>query len=183
MRGKSHICIGKYLIRHYLADIPQARKSAFLFGCIQPDRNPATYLKGSLRAQWLRGHNYSNAWRFMCRISRRLEKKKSLNLFDYYTLGKLIHYTADAFTYAHNDHFPASLSDHREYEIQLQNHFLEYIGQNPEISVASAASIMEGIAAYHHRYRSHHTNVHRDSRYALQACCFVLAILLTPKII
>ena len=75
MRGKSHTELGNYLIRQYMPDIPSHYKSAFLLGCVQPDRNPATYLKGSLRYQWLRGHNYLNARRFMTRLSLRLEKK------------------------------------------------------------------------------------------------------------
>ena len=97
-------------------DVPKRYVQAFLIGCIEPDRNPVTYLKGSIRHQWLRGHNYRNARRFMRRISVRLENKDSWNLYDYYTLGKLIHYTTDAFTYAHNDTFPTALTEHREYE-------------------------------------------------------------------
>ena len=92
MRGKSHRCLGKYLVQHYMSDTPERYVKAFLLGCIEPDRNPATYLKGSIRCQWLRGHNYRNARRFMRAISARLEKKEKLGLFDYYTLGKLIHY-------------------------------------------------------------------------------------------
>ena len=109
MRGKSHRCLGKYLVQHYMSDTPERYVKAFLLGCIEPDRNPATYLKGSIRCQWLRGHNYRNARRFMRAISARLERKETLKLFDYYTLGKLIHYTTDAFTYAHNDTFPTAM--------------------------------------------------------------------------
>lgn len=183
MRGKSHISLGHYLLRRYLPDLPKRYCSAFLLGCIEPDRNPATYLKGSLRCQWLRGHNYRNAKRFMGRISLRLEQKKRWNLFDYYTLGKLIHYTADAFTYAHNESFTDKLSDHREYEAKLQNHFLDYLQDNPQVDVRLARSIMDGIACYHREYTSESHDIHRDSRFALQACCCVLAILLTPRII
>ena len=183
MRGKSHISLGKYLLRNYLPDLPRQYEAAFLFGCIEPDRNPATYLKGSFRCQWLRGHNYRNARRFMGRISRRLEQKQNWNWFDYYTLGKLIHYTADAFTYAHNDTFPEKLSDHREYEIRLQNHFLNYLQENPQVDVQLARTIMEGIGSYHREYSSETADVHRDSRFALQACCCIMAILLTPRIV
>ena len=80
MRGKSHISLGQYLLEQYLPDLPRHYRKAFLFGCIQPDRNPATYLKGSFRFQWLRGHNYPNASRFMHRIAGRLENKKKLKL-------------------------------------------------------------------------------------------------------
>ena len=118
MRGKSHRCLGKYLVQHYMSDTPERYVKAFLLGCIEPDRNPATYLKGSIRCQWLRGHNYRNARRFMRAISARLEKKEKLGLFDYYTLGKLIHYTTDAFTYAHNDTFPTAMHIAAVYAIE-----------------------------------------------------------------
>lgn len=47
MRGKSHRCLGNYLVQRYMGDAPQSHIKAFLLGCIEPDRNPATYLKGS----------------------------------------------------------------------------------------------------------------------------------------
>ena len=183
MCGKSHISLGHYLIDRYFSEHPRRYRQAFLLGCIEPDRNPATYLKGSLRFQWLRGHNYKNARRFMTRISTRLEKKKTLNLFDYYTLGKLIHYTADAFTFAHNDTFPTDLSCHREYEIRLQTHFLNYLQKKPTLDVRLYNTIMEGISSYHREYFSRKTDIQRDSHFALRACCCVLAILLTPRIL
>ncbi|MBQ2854571.1 MAG: zinc dependent phospholipase C family protein [Oscillospiraceae bacterium] len=183
MRGKSHICLGQYLIKHYMPDLPRKHEQAFLLGCIEPDRNPATYLKGSLRCQWLRGHNYRNARRFIRRISLRLEGKRRLNTLDYYTLGKLIHYTADAFTYAHNADFPESLSDHREYEAALQTYFLRFMQDDPQVDIALTGSIMEGISRYHREYSQEAGNIRRDCRYALRACCCVLALLMTPRII
>ena len=181
MCGKSHISLGQYLIAAYMPDLPSHYRKAFLLGCIEPDRNPATYLKGSIRSQWLRGHNYRNAARFMARISRRLERKKKLKLFDYYTLGKLIHYTADAFTHAHNDTFSDRLSAHRAYEVRLQNQFLDYLRTTPSVNVQLAHPVMDVIAAYHGKYSCETASIQRDCRYALQVCCCVAAILLTPK--
>lgn len=180
MRGKSHRLLGKYLVEHYMQDVPERCQKAFLFGCIEPDRNPATYLKGSIHYQWLRGHNYCNAQQFMRHIAWRLERKQKLNLFDYYTLGKLIHYTTDAFTYAHNDTFPTDLSEHRDYEAALQEHFLRYIGSNPTVTPPSARSIMEAIYRYHREYCTLPANIHTDAKYALRACCCVLAVLFLP---
>lgn len=177
MRGKSHRCLGQYLITHYMPDIPERCKRAFLIGCIEPDRNPATYLKGSLRYQWLRGHNYRNARRFMRRISWRLERKETLSLFDYYTLGKLIHYTTDAFTYAHNETFPTNLSDHREYEAALQEHFLDYLATDPDVTPKDARTIMDAIYSCHREYGSLPGDIRTDTRFALKACCCVLAVL------
>ncbi len=177
MRGKSHYLLGQYLAERYMADVSNLHIQAFLFGCIQPDRNPVTYLKGSLRCQWLRGHNYRNARRFMRRISVRLEQTQSWNLLDYYTLGKLIHYTADAFTYAHNDMFSSNLSDHREYEVALQNHFLQYLQDDPEIDPRHAETIMQAIYSYHRQYERLPRDIRTDSRFALSACCCIFAIL------
>ncbi len=182
MRGKSHRCLGQYLVQHYMNEIPEGYKKAFLFGCIEPDRNPATYLKGSLRHQWLRGHNYLNARRFMRHISWRLERKDKLNLYDYYTLGKLIHYTTDAFTYAHNDSFTTDLQDHRVYEAALQEHFLRYMEKDPQVDPPNARSIMEAIYSYHKEYCALPAGIHTDTRFALAACCCVLAVLLVKPI-
>lgn len=183
MRGKSHRCLGRYLAEHYMTDVPKRYVRAFQIGCIEPDRNPITYLKGSLRCQWLRGHNYRNARRFMKEISFRLERKKNLNLYDYYTLGKLIHYTTDAFTYAHNADFPTDLSDHKAYEDALQEHFLEFMAQDPQVDIMVARNIMSAICSYHREYEQLESNIHNDSRFALAACCCILAVLFVKPVI
>lgn len=183
MRGQSHLALGQYLARHYMKDIPKSCVAAFSIGCIEPDRNPATYLKGSLRHQWLRGHNYRNARRFMKRISCRLERRRKLSLYDYYTLGKLIHYTADAFTCAHNHHFPTCLSRHREYEIRLQDHFLAFLAEDPQVDISMAGDIMSAISAFHREYEQKDDSIHNDSCFALTACCCVLALLFAKPIV
>lgn len=183
MRGKSHQYLGKFLAQQYMKDTPERYVRAFLIGCVEPDRNPATYLKGSLRFQWLRGHNYRNARRFMRQISWRLERKEKLNLLDYYTLGKLIHYTADAFTYAHNDTFPSDLTEHRQYEAALQEHFLQYLQEDPQVDPHTARSIMEAIYSYHEEYEDQQADIRTDAKFALNACCCVLAILFANRIL
>lgn len=183
MRGKSHRRLGEYLVQHYMPNTPARYVHAFLIGCVEPDRNPVTYLKGSFRCQWLRGHNYRNARRFMRHISWRLERKDKLNMLDYYSLGKLIHYTTDAFTYAHNDAFPTKLGDHREYEAVLQEHFISFLAEDPYVDIRFAKSIMETIGSYHREYCKQDADIHTDAKFALTACCCVLAVLFTPRII
>lgn len=183
MRGKSHQSLGHFLTREFPENTPKRHIQAFLLGCIEPDRNPVTYLKGSIRCQWLRGHNYENALRYMRRISARLEKKERWNLLDWYTLGKLIHYTADAFTYAHNRTCPSDLTVHREYEEKLQNYFLEYLKGDPCVDATAARTIMETITSQHREYMDLPVSIHTDAKFALSACCCVLAILFTPRIL
>ena len=182
MCGRSHLHLGKYLARHYMSHIPRRKIHAFLFGCIQPDRNPATYFKGSFRCQWLRGHNYNNSRRFMKRISRRLERRKHLTILDYYTLGKLIHYTADAFTMAHNTYFSRSLRCHRQYEIKLQEHFLNCLLEDPQVDIQLAKNIMDTICVYHRDYSRQKPTMDNDAIYAIKASCSVLSFLFPCKV-
>lgn len=177
MRGQSHLCLGNYLIEHYMPDISKYNARAFLTGCIQPDKNPLTYLKGSVNHQWLRGHNYKNAQLFMRKISSRLESRTALGLYDYYTLGKLIHYTADAFTYAHNESFGASLSAHREYESAHQFSFLSFIQQNPHVHIQFTGSIMDTVCKYHCEYSRIPSYILRDCHYILNVCCSIIVVL------
>jgi len=182
MRRKSHQQLGRYLAQQYLSHLPRNHLRAFCLGCVEPDWNPATYLKGSLRHQWLRGHNYPNARHFMGRIARRLEGKQRLSLADCYTLGKLIHYTADAFTQVHNAGSGTCLAQHRQYEAALQTHFLQYLQQLPQVEVLSAPSIMEALSRAHVQYQQQEPHIRTDARFALNACCCVLAVLLSPRI-
>lgn len=183
MRGKSHRSLGLRLTREFPGNTKGRHIRAFLLGCIEPDRNPLTYFKGSLRCQWMRGHNYENARHYMQRISARLERKKQWNLLDWYTLGKLIHYTADAFTYAHNNTCPAQLDVHREYEAKLQNYFLEFLQGDPQVDFTLAKSVMETVNEHHKQYMDLPADIRTDSRFALTACCCVLAVLFTPRIL
>ena len=183
MRGKSHLCLGHYLIDNYMDNLPARYKKAFLVGCIEPDRNPMTYFKGSIRSQWLRGHNYNNASHFMARLSNRLEHKDHFNILDYYSMGKLIHYTTDAFTYAHNDIFPTDLNEHRVYEVDLQNHFLDYMATKPESRVNPLSSVMETIRKNHRDYIRRPCSIHTDTRFALNVCCSVVSLILFKNII
>lgn len=48
-------------------------------------------------------------------------------MWQYYTLGKLTHYLADAFTYPHNENYPESLIAHRQYEDDLRSYLAQYL--------------------------------------------------------
>ena len=172
--------LGRFLADTYLAHAPRRYKHAFLLGCTQPDKNPATYLKGSLRCQWLRGHNWGNAQRYMHRLAWRLEGKPRLKLWDYYNLGKLIHYTADAFTGPHNGNYTGSIRQHRFYEAQLQCHFLSSIPRGRPITPELQAGIMDSIRRFHRQYIHSPVTIGKDCRYSILATSTVLSIL-SPK--
>lgn len=178
MRAQSHIYLGRFLAEHYLCCTPKHAVRAFLLGCIEPDRNPATYIKGSLRQQWLRGHNWGNANTYMRRLSARLEQKKQFGIWDYYTLGKLIHYTADAFTSPHNARFGTDLSQHRVYEAALQERFLRYLETAAPFRGDCFGSVFEAIDRFHREYLCKPIRLQTDCHYTLLVCCTVIAALL-----
>ncbi len=175
MRLKSHCLLGEYLAQKYMQRFPHLHIQAFLFGCTQPDHNPATYIKGSLRCQMLRGHNYPNARRFMERLALRLEQKQKFSLLDCYSLGKLIHYTADAFTRAHNADFPDDLEQHRAYEEKLQHYYLNYLTSMPSADCPLGLSGMQIIKSAHRKYLQQPPCIENDTRWSIQVCSCLTA--------
>lgn len=171
MRGKSHEALGQYLLREYAPELSPSAKRAFLIGCIEPDRNPTTYLKGSIRNHWMRGHNYNSANRLISRLAVRLERKRLFSLWDYYSLGKLMHYSTDAFTYAHNEHFPKNLPAHRLYEVSLQIFFLRHLSQCRKPTVKAEESCANLLRRMHEQYMHLPGAVEIDTAYAFAACC------------
>lgn len=175
MRRSSHLQLGKALESAFFHDLPQPARSAFLIGCVQPDCNPFTFCKGSLREARMRGHNYENASRFLTRIARRLERKQQLNLWDWYTLGKLMHYTADAFTYPHNNCTGMNLIEHRLYEIQLQEYFLSQLPFLPVPDCSMLPEIPILITRNHDAYLLLPGSPERDTVYSYSVCCLIAA--------
>ena len=173
MRNKSHALMGRILLREYLPGLSKTGEKAFLLGCTQPDKNPATYIKGSLRSQWLRGHNYSNAGRYMSRLALRLEGKDHFSPWDCYCLGKLIHYTLDAFTFAHDQRFSKDLKAHRIYEARLQNFFLAQVRRRPIPSGRFRGSPALLIRSMHASYSRLPGNIETDTDYAFRTSCLL----------
>lgn len=174
MHAQSHYQLGQHLTQLYLKQSPRRHRTAFMLGCLEPDRNPITYLKGSIRCHWLRGHHWLNAQRYMQRISQRLERRTQLNSLDFYTLGKLIHYTADAFTYAHNEFFRQGLSEHRNYERLLNQQFLTYIKEESLVTFSINRPIMDAIRTHHGSYSNQPGSIRLDCIYSTGVCCGIM---------
>ncbi len=167
MKQESHRLLGHYLINQLQVQPKRHHTRAFLIGCVEPDRNPLSYLKGSIRSRWFYGHNYQNADRWIERHINRLSRKNHWNLWNYYCMGKLIHYTSDAFTYVHNNCFADSIAAHRAYEDKLQKQFLLCLKRQdtaPEAFHADPNAFFRGV---HDCYLESAANVHRDCQYIL----------------
>ena len=178
MKAKCHRTLGDYLVRNYMHNHSRFHIRAFLIGCTEPDKNPMTYFKGSFRCQLLRGHDWESAQRYMQRIASRLEQRTKFRLMDYYTLGKLIHYIADAFTFAHNNSFCFNLRTHRDYERMLQEYFLSCFQDLLPETVTFSGSIMDLIRHHHDHYCQLESGVHNDSQFSIRVACAVIEQLL-----
>lgn len=102
MQKRTHTLLARTLLRSETGFSARRFELAFLFGSFQPDVNPFSYLKGSLHYNKLKGHNYNNSRAYINARILKLQRRRRWTIWQYYTLGKLTHYLADAYTYPHN---------------------------------------------------------------------------------
>lgn len=179
MRAGSHRQLGIYLADCYLPNLPKRYFKAFLLGCTQPDKNPTTYIKGSIRNRLLHGHDYASAKRYLFRLIRILKKRKSWRMMDYYRLGKVLHYIADAFTHAHSDTFSGPISQHRRYEHTLHLQFLQRLKRPPKDFPKIHEDVITNIEKYHRLYRQTAPGISTDIHYCIGVSCMVMQMLTT----
>ena len=175
MQKRSHRLLASALLRSQQGFHAKRFELAFLFGSFQPDCNPLTYLKGSWRGQKLRGHNFSNSQLYIYTRIHRLQRRTHWTMWQYYTLGKLTHYLADAFTYPHNEHYPESLIAHRQYEADLRQYLADYL-ENRTLRRANARQdLVDAISELHAQYMSTVTDMRRDVQFILRATQLLMA--------
>ncbi len=119
--------LGRFLLAQKEAPAGKIKRRLFLFGCVEPDNNPFTYVRGSTRHRFLQGHKTENARKHFQKVLKRLNRSGVHSLWQWVVLGTLIHYAADSFTFPHNSKFPGTLADHVAYEIQLHALFPQYL--------------------------------------------------------
>ncbi len=166
MNRKSHIYIADYVLQHYLTHATPAQKRAFVLGCVYPDKNPFTYIKGTMRHEWLRGHNWDNAKAYLEKLCRRMETHEALNFRSAYDFGLILHYCCDAFTHAHNRSFQQGLKHHRSYERHLHGLLVQ---GTPEESLQPPGDVWAWIHENHSQYRASACGAMTDCRYIWNA--------------
>ena len=180
MKRESHKLLGMYLLENQQGLSAQRYEKAFLFGCIQPDMNVFTYLKGSMRVQMLRGHNFKNSEICVSRTIQKLQKDGTWTMKDYYRLGKLIHYISDAFTYPHNDFYEESIIEHRVYEGKLNSYFKDNIKcPKKEPLNNTGNSIMDAVRLIHKQYTDAMKDVYTDMDFIIHTAEIVFNRLIT----
>ena len=153
---------------------------AFLLGSFQPDCNPLTYLKGSIRAYKLKGHNFSNSQAYINAQIRRLQRRTRWTVWQYYTLGKLTHYLADAFTYPHNEIYPDTIWAHRHYENDLRLYLADYLANSRPLLEKRCADLPAALDRLHRQYLENRSDMRQDVQYILESTGLLMAACL-PK--
>ena len=170
MQKRSHKLLATTLLNDANGFRSRRFELAFLFGSFQPDCNPLSYLKGSLRVQKFRGHNFRNSQCYINRHIDRLQRRACWSMWQYYTLGKLTHYLADAYTYPHNENYPDSLLEHRRYEDALREYLAVYLRERALCPVKlDGASLSASLQRLHDQYMESVADLRRDAQYILEA--------------
>jgi hypothetical protein len=161
-------------IPNFIRDISKV----FTLGCIEPDFNMFSYLKGSLKCQKFRGHNYNSSNNYTAHVLEKLQGKSYWRLLDYYRLGKLMHYLSDAFTYPHNDSFTGTLWEHRIYEARLHSCFAAYLKQcGKENPKDYPEDVRECISEFHRQYMRTSGDLNNDAKFITQITSKVIGAL------
>ena len=169
MQKRSHKLLAAKLLSCEHGFRAKRYELAFLFGSFQPDCNPLTYLKGSRRAYKLRGHNFTNSQPYINAHIKLLQQRTRWNIWQYYTLGKLTHYLADAFTFPHNETYTDSLLEHRRYEDDLRPQFARYLADCAPFRARSEKDVADAIHQLHQQYLAARSDLRRDIRFILAA--------------
>lgn len=176
MKTKDHKIMAKHLLNCADIYIVKSLKAAFILGNIEPDRNPFTYLRGSIKNQMLRGHNFDNSYESIVKLVRRIQLHGCTRMRDFYLLGKLTHYVADAFTFPHNKEFTGGLLEHCNYESTLHLYVMKFLeDENVKVKVNITSDVLiQKICLMHQKYLQEEKGFSLDCSYIMQTVCMVM---------
>lgn len=167
LRKISHISLAGFLADKLEYEGIANHKKAFCIGSILPDCKPS-FLTTK--------HEFNETFDM---VQKRIENyieysagKEKHTMKGARDLGQIIHYTADYFTFPHNNHYDGNLKDHCIYEGKLLRELREYLSNYDvtkhteyEIYFESLEELTEFIKARHKEYISRKRNVEDDCRF------------------
>lgn len=180
MQTKDHLALGLGLLAGTQDEGLEKHKRAFLFGCVEPDFNPLTYLRGYMHEKRFRGHNAENSRTHIHACMERLCLHGLCSAYSYFTLGAMLHYVADSFTFPHNAFFQGTIHEHREYESRLHQVFS---GKNHMFGIVGAEYCQDPwnfLLFEHRRYGEASPSLGTDYQYIVRVCACLLSRFLQP---
>ncbi len=183
MKQDSHRRLGRYLLEL----VPQIHcrplcHRAFLLGCVLPDYNPLTYLRGFSQSKGFLGHNRPYSERTCFQTLERLHERGVQGSRDCYALGALMHYLADSFTHPHTERFMGGLRAHNAYERALRACFPACIrAAKGKHLPTPPTDPMAFLRAAYTLYESKNPNPHNDGWFVLFVCGMILLSVFKEK--
>lgn len=175
MQKRTHTLLAQTLLRSGTGFSARRFELAFLFGSFQPDVNPLSYLKGSLHYNKLKGHNYTNSRAYINTKILKLQHRRRWTMWQYYTLGKLTHYLADAYTYPHNPDYPCTMLDHHNYETDFRRFMRGYLTHQHLCRQQARRDLIAALEELHEQYMATRASMLRDANYILKATGLLMA--------
>ena len=177
MRKKSHISLAKYIVDSLAEQELVKHRKAFYLGSILPDCKPSFItVKHEMEG------TFPKVQRELEEIVAR-QQNSEINMRVFYrSLGEVIHYIADYFTFPHNSNYSGSLKDHCIYEKYLKFRLRSYIRERACVLCAeegeqlySVEDILDYIRRNHREYMKEFRSVEEDCEYITRVCLQVLA--------
>lgn len=175
MQAKDHLALGHFLLNAFPGKGFHRHKYAFLLGCVEPDYNMVTYTRGMTGHRKFRGHNAENSQAHIEKCISGFQAHGLRSGWDYFTLGTLLHYTADAFTWPHNEFWGKSLVRHAAYERRLHEAFThELRAGNLKAEKAQEDSLQAFLESSHTRYCGAQHGLQTDCSFIISTCAAML---------
>lgn len=185
MVSKDHRLLGEFLAQQMIKNTSPIANRLFVAGCVFPDHNPLTYLRGLYMGHPLKTHFLFLSYPEILRLCDKLENRKKLYIWDYYTLGALLHYAADAFTFPHNEHYTGNMLEHASYEHnELHQTFEQYLTREFNIDMYttdSTQALGSTFAELHDSYMEAEPEAICDARYICKICTIICARILEKE--
>lgn len=167
MKTETHLKFAKKLADQYLPDSSAYNRLMFIIGSVTPDINPFSYLKGFSVKPFF-GHNWGNRRDYLSSGLRDL----LMGRLSYFSLGQLVHFICDAFTFTHNITYKGGLYEHSRYEKALHTLFekLDFSKEYPDLHL----NINDGLNSLHEQYLSQPQGCENDLRFIMQTVHYAL---------
>ena len=173
MKKRDHLALGRFLIDKIGTDRLINHRKAFLLGCIEPDCNFLTYCRGFSLSDRFPGHTARIAEKLILKCISRFAVSGLSTALDYFILGTLLHYAADAFTGAHNAFMDFTLAEHLAYENELHEMIEKQLLS--DISIASPCFLDEFFITKHSEYVKSNHSVEIDAHYIILVTASLLS--------
>lgn len=187
MKKKDHLMLASFILDLFDSSVLTLHSAAFTAGCIEPDLNVFSYLRGSRKEKKFHGHNAGNCRTHLEKLLGKIEERGLTSGYYCFLLGVAVHYIADSFTAVHNtDMLDVDVKTHLGYENRLHDELIKTLSK-PFIFEQDVlnTSLKDYVTDNHHSYSASAPSTKNDCSYIVKTCCAVTlgAIILSQGVV